>query len=71
MDSKKLKIYILSFIFLAVVSLLLTSVSIPSIIGSQIGVNPFRVLKIIALLSLVSAMITYFKFLKINKVDNI
>ncbi|WP_144514430.1 hypothetical protein [Bacillus thuringiensis] len=71
MNPKKVKIYIIGFIALTVVSLLLTSVSIPSIFGSQIGVNPFKVLKIIALFSLVSAIVTYFKFLKPNKVDSI
>lgn len=71
MNPKKVKIYILGFIALTVVSLLLTNMSIPSIFGSHIGVNPFKALKIIALLSLVSAIVTYFKFLNPNKVDTL
>ncbi|OZI10588.1 hypothetical protein CEW92_16245 [Bacillaceae bacterium SAS-127] len=71
MNPKKAKIYICGFIALGVVSLLLTGASIPGIFGSQIGMNPFRVLKIIALFSFVSAIITYFKFLKAKKVDPI
>lgn len=71
MNPKKVKSYILGFIALTVVSLLLTNVSIPSIFGSHIGVNPFKALKIIALLSLVSAIVTYFKFLTPNKGDTL
>ncbi|WP_338753429.1 hypothetical protein [Bacillus sp. FJAT-52991] len=71
MNPKKARIYMWGFIALGLVSLLLTGASIPSIFGSQIGVNPFRVLKIIALISLVSAIVIYFKFLKIKKGDTI
>ncbi|MEJ9230262.1 hypothetical protein LAV79_12360 [Peribacillus butanolivorans] len=55
MNPTKIRSLMWGFILLGILSLLLTGASIPSILGSQIGVNPFRVLKIIAFISLVPA----------------
>ncbi|WP_338749258.1 hypothetical protein [Bacillus sp. FJAT-52991] len=67
MNQKKAKIYMWGFIVLGLVSLCTQGMSIPGVLGSQIGVNPFHALKIIALISVMSALVTYFKFVRIKK----
>lgn len=53
-------------IIVGIVSLLMTDASIPSILGSQMGINPFHVLKIIALICLVVAVVSFFQLKKLK-----
>ena len=68
MNPTKIRNLMWVFILLGVLSLFLTGASIRGILGSQIGVNSFRILKIIAFVSLLSAIVSYTKYRK-AKID--
>ncbi|TQR20629.1 hypothetical protein [Psychrobacillus vulpis] len=66
MELTKIRKTIWFSISLGTTALLLTSASIPSIFGSQLGLNPFHVLKIVALISFVTAFGNYIKFKRLK-----
>jgi hypothetical protein len=71
LNPTKIRNLMWGFILLGILSLLLTGASIPGILGSQIGVNPFRILKIIAFISLLSAIVSYIKYRKAKMIETI
>ena len=71
MNPTKIRNLMWGFILFGVLSLLLQGASIPSILGSQIGVNPFHALKIIAFIYLLAGIACYIIYQKVKRLETI